>query len=134
MTEMAQLLPFSFSSVVQRVLRCPLVSKGLDRSGYFVYCLLSPYLTKVYVGATGFLGPRAPYERLREQLRKVNLWQSASSQRCYLSRTPSLYAAIKKTGLGNVIQVILAETTAEALTAREWLRTSPIFNADCSCR
>ena len=55
----------SYSSVVQRVLRYPLVSESLDKSGYFVYCLLSPYLTKVYVGATGFLGPRAPYEQLR---------------------------------------------------------------------
>ena len=70
MTVMAQLLPFSYSSVVQRVLRYPLVSESLDKSGYFVYYLLSPYLTKVYVGATGFLGPRLDITDVVETKRK----------------------------------------------------------------
>jgi hypothetical protein len=42
--EMVPLLPFSYSSAVQRVLELPLVDVSLDTKGHFVYCLLSPYL------------------------------------------------------------------------------------------
>ena len=130
MHEMARLLPFSSSAVVQRLLRLPMLNVDLATPGRFVYCLVSPLLGKVYVGAVGFRKPRSPYARLREHLKLVKLWASPASCRRYGCRAPGLYRAIGKVRISNVIQVILAEATAEKLAAEcSFIRMmSPVFN------
>ena len=119
MRAMTQLLPFAGSVVVQRVLRLPLLNVDIGTPGRFLYCLLSPLLGKVYVGAVGFKRPRSPYARLREHFKMAKLWASSASLHRYGCRTPGLYRAVSKVGIENVVQVILAEATAEKLAATE---------------
>jgi len=132
MSDMAKLLPFCYCKAVQKVLQLPLLDVDLGRKGHFVYCLLSPFLGKVYVGAVGLRNkPRAPYARLREHQRMARLWSSATSRRRYGSRTPNLYRALAKAGMENVVMVILAEATQAnvASVERAYIRhLSPVFN------
>ena len=86
---------------------------------------------KVYVGVVGFKKPRSPYTRLREHLKMVKLWVSPASCRRCGCRAPGLYRAIAQVGIVNVIQVILAEATAEKLAVAEcsFIRMlSSVFN------
>ena len=131
MEKMAKLLPFACCKAVQRLLRFPLLNVNLCTRGYFVYCLVSPFLRKVYVGAVGFKNARAPFTRFREHLNTAKMWASRTSAQRYGKRAPSLYTAIAKSGVENVIQVILAQTTRERLAATEcaFIRLlSPVFN------
>ena len=131
MSAMTELLPFSRSSAVQRLLRFPLLKVNLQLESSFVYCLVSPLLTKLYVGAVGFKKPRSPYVRLREHLKLVRLWASRASIQRYGKRAPGLYKAIGKVGACNVIQVILAESARDRLAATECAfirQLSPVFN------
>jgi len=124
-------LPFSYSCVVQKVLELPLVDECLSTKGHFVYCLLSPFLTKVYVGAVGLKRPRAPYSRLREHWNLVWICASRASRRRYGQRAPELYRAVAKVGIGNAIMVLLAETEMHRLAHMEgcYIRLlSPVFN------
>ena len=93
--------------------------------------LLSPFLTKMYVGAVGLKRSRASYARLREHARLARLWRSKISKQRYGSRAPDLYKAMTKVGEGNTIMVVFARTMLEQLPSAE--RTyikllSPIFN------
>ena len=65
---MAKLLPYACSKAVRRLLRVALLHVNLASEGHYVYCLVSPLLSELYVGAVGFKRPRAPYARLREHL------------------------------------------------------------------
>ena len=111
--EMAKLLPFCHSKAVQRAMQLPFFEVDLREEGHFVYCLLSPFLTKLYVGAVGLKGSRAPFARFRE------LWGSKTSKQRYGKRAPDLYKAMAKVGEGNTIMVILAKTTLEQLPGGE---------------
>ena len=116
---------------MQRVLELPLVDVSLDTKGHFVHCLLSPFLGKVYVGAVGLKGPRAPYSRLREHWNMVKLWASRHSVRRYGQRAPDLYKAVAKVGLGNAVMVILAQTERWELAHVErcYIRLlAPVYN------
>ena len=131
MCKMAELFPFACCNAVQRLLRFPFLNISLCTQGRFIYCLVSPFLSKLYVGAVGFKKPRAPYARLREHLSTAKTWASRASVRRYGRRTPSMYSAIAKIGASNVIQVILAEATQENLSATEYAfirQLSPVFN------
>ena len=131
MAAMAALLPFACCAVVQRLLRLPLLNVDLSTTGCFVYCLVSPLLAKVYVGAVGFKKPRSPYTRLREHLKMAKLWASPASSHRYGYRAPGLYKAIAKVGLSNVVQVILAAPAREKLAATECAfirQLAPVFN------
>ena len=86
MRRMTPLLPFAYSKAVQKVLQLPLVEVNLWEAGFFVYCLLSPFWGKPYVGAVGLEGPRAPFMRLKEHMRMAKLWSSETSQRRYGAR------------------------------------------------
>ena len=126
MAKMAELLPFAYSKAVRRLLQQPLVKVSLDTPGFFVYCLVSPFLGRLYVGATGFLEPRAPYLRLREHLRSARLWSSRSSVRRYKGRIPEYYAAFKKVGIGNIVQVIIAVATEHTRGSRALLHPTVV--------
>jgi hypothetical protein len=133
MHEMVPLLPHCYCEAVQKVLQLPLMDVSLATKGRFVYCLMSPFLCKVYVGAVGLKGPRAPYSRLREHLRLARLWSSRASGRRYGHRAPDLYKALAKAGLGNIVMVIVAAVEQGALAHAErcyirWL--SPVFNVN----
>ena len=61
----------------------------------------------------------------------VRFWASRTSQLRYGRRAPSLYTAIGKIGITNVIQVILAVADLRQLAAteRSFIRQlSPVFN------
>ena len=90
MREMAPMLSHCYCEAVQKVLQLPLLDVSLAAKGHFVYCLLSPFLAKVYVGAVGLKSPRAPFSRLREHLRLAKLWNSRTSERRYGQRAPDL--------------------------------------------
>ena len=131
MAEMAKLLPFACCAAVQRLLQLPLLNVSLCTQGRFVYCLVSPFLRKLYVGAVGFKKPRTPFARFREHLNTAKMWASRTSTRRYGRRIPSLYAAIAKAGPENIIQVILADPAHEKLASTElaFIRNlSPVFN------
>ena len=131
MQKMAKLLPFAYCEAVQRLLHLPFLDINLCTEGRYVYCLVSPFLRKLYVGAVGFKGLRAPYARFREHLNAAKMWASRTSLKRYGKRIPCMYAAIANIGISNVIQVILAETTQEQLAAIECAfirRLSPVFN------
>ena len=76
MDHMSCLLPFAYSDAVQRVLLHPFVRGVIDVPGHYVYCLLSPLMRKVYVGAVGLKSARTPYARLREHLNLARLWNN----------------------------------------------------------
>ena len=108
-----------------------MVDECLSAEGHFVYCLLSPFLRKVYVGAVGLKRPRAPYSRLREHWNMVKLWAFRASKRRYGMRAPDLYRAAGKVGIGNVIMVLLARAELPNLAHVErcYIRLlSPVFN------
>ena len=131
MADMVKLLPFACSKAVQRLLRVALLGINLTTEGHFVYCLVSPLLVKLYVGAVGFKRPRSPYARLREHLNMARCWASRTSSSRYGQRAPALYKAISKIGMGYVIQVVLSSTTVQQLasTERTFIRQlSPVFN------
>ena len=133
MREMVPMLSHCYCEAVQKVLQLPILDVSLMTKGHFVYCLLSPFLAKVYVGAVGLKSPRAPYARLREHLRMAKLWSSRTSERRYGQRAPDLYKALSKAGLGNIVMVILAATEQHALAHAErcfirWL--SPVYNVN----
>ena len=131
MADMAKLLPHACSEAVHRLLRFPLLETNLAAEGRFIYCLVSPFLGKAYVGAVGFKRPRSPYARLREHMCMVKFWASRASQMRYGRRAPGLYKAIAKIGASNVIQVILASPEQHRLAAveRSFIRQlSPVFN------
>ena len=132
MKRMVVLLPHCYCKAVQRVLQQPLVDVNLSTPGFFVYCLLSPFLGKPYVGAVGLEGPRAPYLRLREHLRFAKLWSSKTSKQRYGARTPEFYKALAKAGLGNLLMVFLAaceDKRALAHAEKCYIRLlSPSFN------
>ena len=119
MAQMAELLPFAHNTVVHDVLRRPLLPVPLNKPGFYVYCLVSPFCKRVYVGLTGWNRARSPYDRLRNHIGDAKLWGSKTSKRQYGARTPDLYAALHTIGLGNFIQVILAEPTHANLAAQE---------------
>ena len=131
-TEMAELLRFAYSKAVQQVLKHPLLKVDLTQPERFDYALVSPFLSKVYIGLVGRETPRAPYQRLREHLSLARNWSSRHSGRRFNGRTPDLYRAIAKVGIGNGVQVILAQVeTAEELkkAERAYIRHfSPVFN------
>ena len=119
MGKMAKLLPYACSKAVQRLLRFALLDVSLTTEGHHVYCLVSPHLAKLYVGAVGFKRPRSPYARLREHLSMVRCWTSRTSAIRYGQRAPALYKAIGKIGVSNVIQVVLASVTLQQLASAE---------------
>ena len=119
MADMAKVLPYACSKAVQRLLRFPLLEVNLATEGHYVYCLVSPLLNKLYVGAVGFRRPRSPYARLREHMNMVRCWASRASEKRYGQRAPALYKAIAKIGVCNVIQVVLASTTLHQLASAE---------------
>ena len=131
MAGMAKLLPFCRSKAVQRAVQLPFIDVDLSEKGHFVYTLLSPFLTKLYVGAVGLKGPRAPYARLREHVRLARLWDSKTSKQRYGKRALYLHKAMAKVGEANTIMVILARTTLTQLPSAEraYIKLlSPIFN------
>ena len=131
MADMAKLLPYACSKAVQRLMRVALLDVNLTSEGHYVYCLVSPLLNKLYVGAVGFKRPRSPYARLREHLATARCWASRASGRRYGDRIPALYKAIAKIGRSNIIQVILADVTLQQLASAEraFIRQlSPVFN------
>ena len=96
-----------------------------------IYALCSPLLSKCYVGAVGFKGPRAPLKRWREHMSLANLWNSKTSRHRYLSRRPELYTALAQAGLGNVVMIILAVPSSSLLgfVERKFIRQlSPVYN------
>ena len=115
MDHMSCLLPFAYSDAVQRVLLHPFVRGVIDVPGHYVYCLLSPLMRKVYVGAVGLKSARTPYARLREHLNLARLWNSKTSQSRYESRSPTLYRVMAKVGIEHVTMVILASVSMERL-------------------
>ena len=54
MTAMAKLLPHAYCKAVQKVTETPFLAVDLMTTGHFVYCLVSPYMRKLYCGAVGF--------------------------------------------------------------------------------
>lgn len=80
---------------------------GMMEAGHFIYALISPLWGKVYVGATGFDRPRPPMERWKEHAKMAALWKQSNGSRRYQGRSPSLYSAYNRVGIGSVIMVIL---------------------------
>lgn len=131
MQRMRELMPFSYCKAVQRVMQLPLVDVDISSPGFYVYCLLSPFLGKPYVGAVGLEGARAPYLRLREHVRAARLWSSSASRRRYGHRCPEFYKAFAQAGLGNIVMVFLAvceENTVRHLEKCYIRQLAPVFN------
>ena len=130
--QMAELLSKAHSRAVQRLCKLPLSGVNLDNPGRFVYCLASPFLSKVYVGATGFKRLRNAFDRWKEHMRLANLWASRASRRRYYTRTPNLYRALAQVVVHNVVLVVLdnASSSGELLAMeRDYIRwLSPVFN------
>ena len=91
MAKMAELLPFACCKAIQRLLCLPILDVSLCTQGHFVYCLVSPFLRKLYVGAVGFKGPRAPYVRLKEHINTARMWGSRTSMRRYGRRSKYVF-------------------------------------------
>ena len=75
--------------------------------GFYVYALVSPLWSRLYVGATGYERPRAPLERWAEHVANAKLWSSRHSRRRFSHRTPLLYRAMAAVGWHNVVMVLL---------------------------
>ena len=129
-----------------REARCDAVHRVLDamvhpqpmltESRCVIYALCSPVLSKCYVGAVGFKGPRPPIKRWREHMSLANLWNSKTSRHRFLSRRPALYTALSYAGMGNVVMVILACPPERILgtVERHFIRhLSPVYNWVASC-
>ena len=127
-----ELLRDARCSAVHRVLDAMLTTQpSLLDSRCVIYALISPLLSKCYVGAVGFKGPRPPIRRWLEHMSLAKLWDSKTSRHKCISRRPALYTALAYAGLGNVVMAVLALPPQHALGSveRSFIRLmSPVYN------
>ena len=76
-------------------------------SGFYVYALVSPMWSKIYVGATGYAHFRSLAERWVEHVARTKLWSSRHSRRRFAHQTPLLYRAMAAVGWHNVVMLPL---------------------------
>jgi hypothetical protein len=118
--EMSTLIPYARNVFIQKVSSFIKPDYPLNTTGHWIYALICPYWGKIYVGATGFSRPRTPVERWTEHVRLAKLWRLSKSSKRYMPQIPALYLAYGKTGIGNVIMVILERVGSKTLrTTRE---------------
>ena len=86
---MADLLPYARGAVSKINCRT-LLKNHLLTAGYYIYCLISPLMAKLYIGAVGFNGPREP--RLREHVNLAKVWGSRLSRQRFHYLIPDLYS------------------------------------------
>ena len=72
MNQMAEVLPFCYNRSVQRV-QLPFLDVSTVSPGHYVYCLLSPFLWKVYVLSVSRALVR-PAERASAAVKELGLW------------------------------------------------------------
>ena len=112
LSALVRLLPTTLSRGVQRVLsttKLEPASAFLDVAGFFIYALVSPLWSRVYVGATGRQHARQPLERWLEHVRCARLWNSRTSCSRFVHNVPPLYKAMAAVGVQNVALIPICQ-------------------------